>query len=421
MILSKISSKTLQDLLKVLSGNIVAQGIGFLTTIFVSRDLGAEQYGVFSLLIAIFTIAVQISDFGISTSYVKYVSENLSKASEIFCTIVISKVILSIVVIVCLYLFSGFMSQFFFDTLKYRHILSFIGIGVLFHSIFGVIISYYQATQHFKQLAYANIAHNTLRFLAVVIIALFFTESVHLEYFVYGYLYSAIFVLVYLIVKNIFSFALYDYKFNLSHFREIYQLGFWIFLSSLAVMIFLRLDIVMLQKLSNSSEVGYYSAAMNLAMIFPLITSSLTATLLPKMNVFLQTNSIQKYVYIILKKGVYVLPFLLFIELISSSMILLLFGSGYIDSTQIFQILVLSYGIGIIVNPISLVFYSIERAYILTIQNWIQLFLNYCGNIVLIPLYQAEGAAVSTLIVNIFGGLFTILYLLNMKIPKNVR
>ena len=72
----------MQDLLKVLSGNILAQGIGFLTIIIISRDLGPEQYGIFSLLIAIFMIAIQVSDFGVSTSYVKYVSENLSKAKE---------------------------------------------------------------------------------------------------------------------------------------------------------------------------------------------------------------------------------------------------------------------------------------------------------------------------------------------------
>ena len=419
MILSKIKSKTLQDLLKVLSGNIVSQGIGFLTTIFVSRDMGAEQYGIFSLLIAIFTIAVQISDFGISTSYVKYVSENLSKAREIFFTIVVSKIILSIIIMVCLYILSGYISQFFFETMKYQHIIMFIGVGVLFHSMLGVVISHYQATQHFKRLAYANIAHNTLRFLAIVVITLLFAESEHMEYFIYGYLYSAGVILLFIIIKNISTLSL-NYTFELKHFQEIYKLGFWIFLSSFAVMIFLRLDIVMLQKLSSSSEVGYYSAAMNLAMIFPLITSSLTATLLPKMNNFLQTNSIKKYIFFILKKGIYVLPFLLFVELISSLLILLLFGKAYTGSIHVFQVLILSYGIGIIVNPISLVFYSIKRAYILTIQNWMQLFLNYFGNILLIPLYQAEGAAVSTLIVNVFGGLFTTYYLLNMKDVKDV-
>ncbi len=381
--------------------------------------MGAEQYGIFSLLIAIFTIAVQISDFGISTSYVKYVSENLSKVREIFFTIVVGKIIFSIIVMVCLYILSGYISQFFFETMKYQHIIMFIGVGVLFHSMLGVVISHYQAIQHFKRMAYANIAHNTLRFLAIVVIALLFTESEHMEYFIYGYLYSAAVILLYIIVKNISTLSL-NYTFELKHFQEIYKLGFWIFLSSFAVMIFLRLDIIMLQKLSSSSEVGYYSAAMNLAMIFPLITSSLTATLLPKMNNFLQTNSIKKYIFFILKKGIYVLPFLLFVELISSLLILLLFGKAYTDSIHVFQVLILTYGIGIIVNPISLVFYSIKRAYILTIQNWMQLFLNYFGNILLIPLYQAEGAAVSTLIVNVFGGLFTTYYLLNMKDVKDI-
>ncbi len=68
MIIDRIKSRTIQDLLKVLSGNVAAQGLGFLTIVLISRDLGPSQYGIFSLLLAIFTISVQISDFGISTS-----------------------------------------------------------------------------------------------------------------------------------------------------------------------------------------------------------------------------------------------------------------------------------------------------------------------------------------------------------------
>ena len=84
-----LKSKTLKDLLKVFSGNVVSQAIAFLIIIIISRDLGPSEYGIFSLLIAIFTIGTQIADFGGSTSYVKYASENLSKEDEIFITIVI--------------------------------------------------------------------------------------------------------------------------------------------------------------------------------------------------------------------------------------------------------------------------------------------------------------------------------------------
>jgi len=408
--LSRIKSKTLQDLVKVLSGNIVAKGIGFLIIIIISRDLGPEQYGVFSLLLAIFVISIQISDFGISTSYVKYLSENLSKANEIFFTVIVSKIILSLISIFSLFLLSSHISIFFFDSNVYTKLIKFISIAILFHSIYGVIIANYEAKQNFKQYAFLDIFHNLLKIITAVLISLFFIHEEHLIYFMYGYSYSIVGILLILLIKNYKKISITN-KFNFSHFIEIYKLGFWIFLSALATMVITRLDIIMLQKMSTSEEVGYYSVAVNLAMIFPLITTSLTITLLPKMETFLKNNSIKEYIYKILSKAPYVLLLLIFVEISSPYIITILFTNKYQESISIFQILLFAFTSGMIINPIAILIYSIRKAYILTILNWIQLLLNYFGNMLLIPFYQADGAAISTSFLKIFGGLYILIYL----------
>ncbi len=415
--LSKIKSKTLQDLLKVLSGNIVAQGIGFLTIIIISRDLGAEQYGIFSLLIAIFTISVQVSDFGISTSYVKYLSENINKAREIFFTVIVSKIILSLIIISFLYLSSNYISTFFFDTTQYAQLIEFISFAILFHSLYGIIVSDYQAKQLFREYAFVNILHNILKLVTIVLVSVSFAKNYHLTYFIYSYAFSLVGILVFLSIAN-FRNIIQRNSFVFNHFIEIYKLGFWIFLSSLATMIIMRLDIMMLQKMSTPQEVGYYSVAMNLAMIFPLITVSLTTTLLPKMEQFLQTNSIKEYIYKILSKVKYVIFVLIFLELLSPFIIELLFGIEYKESISVFQILIIAFIFGVIINPIALVIYSINKAYVLTLLNWIQLPLNYFGNMYFIPLLQADGAAISTVLLRMLGALYITGYLLKVGNDK---
>ncbi|MEA3523607.1 MAG: flippase [Campylobacterota bacterium] len=414
MILSKIKSKTLQDLLKVLSGNIVAQGIGFLAIIIISRDLGPEQYGIFSLLVAIFTVSIQVSDFGVSTSYVKYVSENLSKAKEIFVTVILSKVVLSLLVISALYCSSGFISDFFFDTRQYQGLIEIISIAILFHSFFGVIVSHFQAVQNFKVFAYLNIAHNFFKLLSVIIVAFAFSQEKHLEYFILTYAFVVVTLILAISLKN-YRLLKYIKQFDFNFFIQIYKLGFWVFLSSLAVMFIMRLDIMMLQKMSSSLEVGYYSVAMNLAMIFPLITASLVTTLLPKMEEFLQKNTIEEYIRKVLSKIKYVIMLLLILEVFSPFIVSLLFGKEYEESISVFQILLVAFTFGIIINPISVVMYSINKAYLLSIMNWIQLPLNYFGNLLLISVWQADGAAISTTILRILGGLYILIYLLKVK------
>ena len=59
--------------------------------------------------------------------------------------------------------------------------------------------------------------------------------------------------------------------------------------------------------------------------------------------------------------------------------------------------------------------YSINKAYLLTAMNWVQLPLNYFGNLLLIPIWQADGAAFSTIFLNLAGSLFIITYTLNIE------
>ncbi|PPK59393.1 O-antigen/teichoic acid export membrane protein [Malaciobacter marinus] len=413
MIFSKIKSKILQDLLKVLSGNIVAQGIGFLTIIIISRDLGPAQYGVFSLLLAIFTIAIQVSDFGVSISYVKYVSENLSKAREIFITVILSKVVLSLFIIAILYFLSGFLSEFFFGSYKYQKLIETIAIAILFHSFFGVVVSHYQAVQNFKVFAYLNIAQNMLKFFSIVIVAVIFSQEKHLEYFMFSYAFIVMFLLIGVSLKN-YKLLRYIKQFNFYYFIQIYKLGLWVFLSSLAVIIYMRLDIAMLEKMGDSVEVGYYSVAMNLAMIFLLLTNTIVVTLLPKMNEYLANNSIKGYITKILSKTKFLLLIFIFFEILSPYLIYIFFGREYEASTILFQILLIAFLPQLIINPISLVFCSINKAYYITILSWLQLPLHFIGNYFLIPLYGSIGAAISTVIINLFGGIY-IIYLLYSK------
>ncbi len=410
MFISKIKSKTLQDLLKVLSGNIVAQGIGFLAIIIISRDLGPEQYGIFSLLLAIFTVATQVSDFGVSTSYVKYVSENLSKAKEIFVTVILSKVMLSLLVITTLYFSSGFISDFFFESREYKRLIEIIAIAILFHAFFAVIVSHFQAVQNFKIFAYLNIAHNFLKLLSVIIVTFAFSQEKHLDYFIITYAFVVVTLILAISLKNYRLFS-YIKQFNLNYFIQIYKLGFWIFLSSLATMIIMRLDIMMLQKMSTPSEVGYYSVAMNLAMIFPLIAVSLVATLLPKMEQFLKERSMREYIFVVLSKTKYVVLIFILLELIAPFIIKLIFGNIFSHSVKIFQILAFGMLIIVLTNPISILIYYINKARVATVINWIQLPINYIGNLILIPIFGASGAALSTVIVYMVGSVSILMYI----------
>ncbi len=410
MIIGKIKSKTIRDLINVLLGNAVSQGIGFTTLVIISRELGAHEYGIFSLLLAIFTFFIQLSDFGISTSYVKYTSTRLSIQKEILTTIIFSKIVLSLFLMTILFFTAKEISIFFFDTENFKDSILVIAFAIVLHSIFAVILGHYQAIQNFKIYSTLKIFHNFIKLCSVVFITMLFTEDEYLMGYIIVYSFAVSVLTLPFLFKNRKNFKRIDFR----HFIEIYRLGFWIFLSSLAVMVIMRLDIMMLQKMSTSEQVGYYSVAMNVAMILPLITTSLVNTLLPKVDKYIIENNIREFINKILEKVKYVVLLLFVLEALSLFIIDFLFGTQYRESISVLQILLLAFTFGIVVNPMSLAMLTIEKAYLLTILNWIQLPLNYIGNLFLIPLFQAEGAAISTVVLRIVGGSFIIYYLLRI-------
>lgn len=393
-----------RDFLKILTGNVITQAIAYFSTIIVSRELGPEKYGIFSLLVALFTIAIQLSEFGISTPYVKFASRVRStfEKNNLFATIAFIRFLIALLLSTIIYYFSKDLSVFILRTPLYQPEIKIVSYSLIITSLFKHVIAHLQALQNFLRYNLLNISSQLLKLFCTVIVALQHFSSNNLYYLFTINIFYILPALLLYAFANVNKFRALTFRFV--QVKPIINMAFWVFLSSLAVLVMMQLDMFMLQKLSTTEEVGYYSAANQLAMAFPLITMSITTTLLPKLGDYLAKHTIQQFVLIVLKKSYLPITLLIILLAISSVLITNIYGDNYKPSISVFQILICSFLVGVIVNPISLVFYELDKAYILTWMNWAQLGINYSANLYFIPLYQANGAAFATSVVKIFGG-----------------
>ena len=405
------------DLQKVFSGNIVAQVIGFISTVIITRNLGPEDYGVFSLLLALFTVAVQLSDFGISTSYVKYASKDKIRAKKLFKLIIIVKVFLSIFIVFIVQNTSSFVAENLFENRKFENLINITAFAILFHGLFTLVLAYYQSMEKFKIFAYLSVFHNVIKAISIIILTIIFAEKASVESYYYIYSYSAVMALLVAII-----FLRKDFLDKESFIKEdfeivwsIYKMGFWVFLSSISVIIMMRLDLMMLKNLDSTLEVGLYSAGLSLAMILPLMSASLTTVLFPKMDRFLNALTINQYIYKILENLKYIIIFAFIVIFAAPMLVPFMFGDDYDGAISVFQILVVGFSVSMILNPVSLVLYSINKSHILTVVNWIQLPLNFVGNLIMIPILSADGAALSSVLIRVLAAVFVINYLLGLK------
>lgn len=198
-----------------------------------------------------------------------------------------------------------------------------------------------------------------------------------------------------------------------------------IFSSSIAMIIYGQMDILMLGKLSQMENVGLYTTAIKFVRMLTSIIPLFGTTLLPRATSLYFDNKIDDY-KIILEKT---LKFLLMYSVLGftllvtmSNLIIQIFaGKNYIESVwtlKLLSIIVvlsgLSYFLGIII------LYSQKKEKIFLFSLISAAILNLILNYVLIPLYNQNGAVIATIfaeiLVIISVLLFSKKYLCGIKI-----
>lgn len=381
--------------------NGAAQFFLFAAMLFLSKQLGPNRFGEFSYFYAAILILHQVMDFGLSTTYVNKVAALEQGQIALMSRKLFSFRVLTIAIGTVLLLILSLWPEYLRSIANFdRRSLFIVGFGAACHLIFNVGQLSLQARKKLAEMAAGSALLNLLRLVLVfvalretnidpiVLIFLFFTPGLVL-----------FFLQWYLNRDEMRSVPIQT-------FSELVRSGFWVMCSSLAVMLLLRLDILMLKALSGMYQVGIYSAANTVVSIFPFITSSVMMALLPNSSDMIRDLGVARYCKRAFRFAAYVIPLVVFIVAVSGWIFKIIYGDLYNESIAAFRILCVAHAFAVFINPISLVIYYKNRAYLLTLMNFVQLGINFLLNLWLIPKYGAAGAAFSTLGVYLFSSFF---------------
>jgi len=188
--------------------------------------------------------------------------------------------------------------------------------------------------------------------------------------------------------------------------KEYLAEGYLLAISSIAVLIYMRIDQIMIGQLIGDNEVGLYSAAVKLSevlYVIPLALIQSTAPALVKLyntNIHKYNSILQKLFNLLTLIGLVIAIPTLFL---SSWIVEIVFGSAYTVSSGIFAIHIWSIifvGWGVLRYHV-LVFEKL--VYITVISSVCGALANVVANFFLIPVYKGEGAAFATLIAQIIA------------------
>lgn len=367
---------------------------GLLVGIWVARYLGPEQFGVFSYAIAFTAIFSGIAKLGLDGIVVRDLVLHPEQSTRYLGTAFWLKCFggfftFSLVVVAI------FFTKNAVDTDLYILIIA---SGVIFQS-FEVVDFYFQSKVLVKFVSICKIIQLVLSSLIKVYLVLIKSELI-------GFVWVSLFDQIFLAISLFWAYRLkkedsFYRVFDLDIAKKLLKDSWPLIFSSFAIIIYMRIDQVMLARMMGNESVGIYSAAVRLSEAWYFLPLSIVASVFPsiieakKQNEDLYYQRLQKlYDLIILLAIIVALP----VCLLADWVIQVIYGLAYKGAGDVLAIHVWV-GVFAALNAASGKWFLTEGYTVLAFKrNLYGAVLNITLNMILIPEMGLRGAAFATLI-----------------------
>ncbi|MBC3621518.1 flippase [Vibrio metschnikovii] len=371
---------------------------GLLVGIWVARYLGPQQFGLFSYALAFTAIFAGIAKLGLDGIIVRELINHPDKRDAYLGTAFWLKVMGSIIVM----LLMAAVIPFTNNDATTNLFIFIIACGLVFQS-FEVVEFYFQSQVLAKLISICKIIQLSLS--SLIKIYLVITEA-ELIWFVLVTTFDALSLAIcYFSAYRLQKATVFYTCFNFIIAKRLLKDSWPLIFSSIVVMLYMRIDQVMIKQMLGEYEVGIYSSAVRLSEAWYFLPTLITASLFPAILNAKKNNELLYYSRL---QNLYTLMVLIALSValpttfLADGIINYLYGSAYQGAGEVLIVHVWSgifVGLGVarggwIISE-NLQLYSM---FYLTLG----MVVNITGNLLLIPYYGISGAAFSTLISQAF-------------------
>lgn len=393
-------------------GSLLGSGSTFVVYIILARELGAEEFGLFGSMISLVTIFSILAGFGVAQAWLKLFGKDGWNAIKWIKPSIKYTLLTTLLVLVMIYIWAFIGPH---DD-KSKNVLLFLSFFVLGKISIELIAAKLQLEERYEFLSLIQILPNFIRLLAVSILVYILTFDidvidVSMVYAIVGFIFLFVGIKqLQQMKKGIFKLKGHGNKifenYNaLVKTKDVFSEAWPFGMASVFAFVYVQSDIIMVKYISGDLEAGYYNVSfvvMTSIMVFPAVLYN--KFLLPKYHRW--ANHDREKFYMAYKKGNQAMlisgTFIMALILLFSSWgIPFVFGSEYQNSIILVDILAITV-------PVYFIAYSVGAT--LVTKNHMRLKIKLMGivaitniilNLILIPMYNALGASIATLISNI--------------------
>ena len=397
-----LQNKLLKESFWALLAKFFAAGMGFLLFIILPRMLGPNDYGIFSLTLSILVFFMLFADFGISASSSKFIAQYIRKDGSQIRNILNDALLLRFFTLVIVFVVGYFSINFLTKTFKMPALSETLFVGIF-------LVVFWTLAEHFKKIFQG---FHRLKFnFYITLVEFSFKIVLSILFILYYGLLGVLFAFSIAYILSIVIGLFFTYKYFYCDFeeaslaksfrRELIDYAIPMIFISASFYVFTEIDTIFLGFFTTPTDIGYYSVGKQLARYLPIFAAGTGIALGPMYSHITRENIIElKRTYNKTLKFIsfsyFVISALLFI--FAKEVIILLYGIDYIPSTTILRILLFFMFFFAISSIVSQVIDYMGLAKKRAIALVIAVLLNISLNLLLIPIYGGEGAAMATVI-----------------------
>ena len=377
--------------------------IGLTISAWIARDLGPDQFGNLAYIIAIIAIFQSVTTLGLDNILVRDMARNHNGSGQLLATVTLLRFITGlvswIIILTLMILINGFQSV--------PVPLTFLVGGVLVFQAGDTVDLWFQSQSRNKltvlvRLIAYLIANTTKVLLLISHKSLYyFAAVVSLE----GFISCVGFFIIYRRHPCPDSWSV-----SLTITRRLLKEGFPYALSSIAILIYMRIDQIMIKEILGEQELGIYAALLPIATVWQFIPMMLMTVLAPFISRAKTSGDIVYWemlrkifrVYALLGWGASILALV-----IASNFVSILYGDSYKDGVP--TLIVYSFT-NIIINmgvAQNLWIFNEKKSKIHLYKTCIGLLICIVGNYILLPLLGIIGAAITALITQFISAILS--------------
>ncbi len=368
---SIVTSRLTRDTSMVLFGNFISSILAVVFTIFAARFLGPENWGIIAAVGSLITILVAVCDLGLSSALFRFVSKKWAQGEKnealaVIKTIWTLRLITVSVFASVLIIFSEKLSPILLKVSDPSFMI-FVALGLIGALFVDFQIAESEARQEWRKAAVFISLTNVLRIVGLFLIGLSNLNLVNVTF-----VFTSSSVLAYM-VSLLWQHTPTGFGQNWQKIiREIIPFSGFMGVNKIVSSFNSRVDVLILIQLAGAYEAGIYGAANRLAIGVPLILASFATVLAPKFasldsrempNFFKRSLVLSLLITCGLILGIFIAP-----------LVVSLFGPAYEQSTQVLQLLFLSFvPASISVPAVNYVIYGLKKPQVITYLSLVQL------------------------------------------------